>query len=203
MSSWRLFFQKVVMIWKVTINFYDSVNYEFRLVFHAANRHNELWSRRHCIKSVTVRLLWPVMLHQRLQLKKKKKTKKKLQAQKHSKRCPSPSWASTARNLWRNYVGDFRLVKSGTCSNGGTGQRAKETRYVSLAPNRGSLGVLWTCSGSVVVLSWDLTHKWWKHADKHTDTRIARHKQRGSTRPRIKHTPLRIAQRHLTSKTDL
>ena len=30
---------------------------------------------------------------------------------------------------------------------------------LTLAPNRGSLGVLWTYSGSVVVLSWDSTHK--------------------------------------------
>jgi len=33
-----------------------------------------------------------------------------------------------------------------------------KTRLI-LAPNRGSLGVLWTYSGSVVVLSWDSTHK--------------------------------------------
>ena len=35
----------------------------------------------------------------------------------------------------------------------------RNTTRSALASNRGGLGVLWTYSGSGVVLSWDLTHK--------------------------------------------
>ena len=92
LSSWRVFVcvfflsQKVAMIWnfwKVAINFYDSVNPLWVSSRFSHSKHNELWSRRHCIKSVTVQFLWPVMLHQRLQLKQNKNTDKKLSAQKY------------------------------------------------------------------------------------------------------------------------
>ena len=145
---------------------------------------------------MTVQLLWPVMLHQRLQLWKRKEEKKWKKCW-HKNRCPNG--ASIASNcLWRNYVGDYAW-SSLLCmfSIGGT-QRAKETRHVRLilAPNRGSLGVLWNYSGSVVVLSWDSTCKNTQTSTQaHTcpvtltlaslDTNTC-----GSPRPRIKHTPL-------------
>ena len=68
---------------------------------------------------------------------------------------------------------------------------------LTLASNRGSLGVLWTYSGSVVVLrSWGFNPQ--KHSDKHTGTHMSRHTDpssldtstRGSPRPCIKHTLL-------------
>ena len=88
---WFFFFfylsQKVAMIWnfwKVAINFYDSVNPLWVSSRFSRSKHNELWSRRHCIKSVTVQFLWPVMLHQRRHLE--------------AARCPR--WVSTARNYF-------------------------------------------------------------------------------------------------------
>ena len=64
-------------------------HYDFPLFSSFTQRqtwHSELWSRRHCIKSVTVQLLWPVMLHQRLQLKQK--TKQKLTKKINKKKNP-------------------------------------------------------------------------------------------------------------------
>ena len=116
---------------------------------------------------VTVQLLWQVMLHQRLPLPPKtnkhthtQKTKKqKLQAQKQeskmSQHCP--------QFLCATYVGDFRLF-DWVCSARAPFQvlnpkNERNKTRLTLAPNRGILGVFWTYSGSVVVLSWDLTHK--------------------------------------------
>ena len=183
--------------WKVTINFCESVNPLWLSSRFSRSKHYELWSRHHCIKSVTVQLLWQVMLHQRLQLKQKNKTKKCRQ-----RNCPLfilfifCDVIMSATSAWSSFsaLRDVLL-------NGGTSQRAKETRHVSLAPNRGNLGVLWTYSGTVVVLSWDLTHnKNWRtstqtHAWRvtlNTDPSLLDTNRRGSTRPRIKHTPLRI-----------
>ena len=77
--------------------------------------------------------------------------------------------------------------------------RAKSERNKTrLASNRGSLGVLWTYSGSVVVLYWDLTHNentqtsTLTHACRVTLTRRSslNTNTRGSPRTRIKHTLL-------------
>ena len=116
-----------------------------------------LWSRRHCIKWQLVQLIRPVMLHQRLHQKKKKKwnNNNNMQVQKTVSKMAN----RTALNfLWRNYVGDFRLVEFTLHMLQVPKERKKQTR-LTLAPNRGSLGVLWTYSVSIVVLSWDLTHK--------------------------------------------
>jgi len=80
----------------------EWTHYDFPLFSSFTQRqtwHSELWSRRHCIKSVTVQLLWPVMLHQRLQLKQKTKQKltKKINLKKKSRhRNMCPRWASTS-----------------------------------------------------------------------------------------------------------
>ena len=86
-----------------------------------------------------VQLLWSVMLHQRLQPKQNKNKNWR-----RRNRCSR--WASTACNfLWRNYVGDFRLVEFA--------QHVLHWKYpknernktrLILAPNRGCPGVLWT-----------------------------------------------------------
>jgi len=73
----------------------------------------------------------------------------------------------------------------------------KNKTHLTLAPNRGSLGVLWTYSGSDAVLSWDLTHKNWQTSTKAHACRVTLSDPkpldtttRGSPRLRIKHTPL-------------
>ena len=114
-----------------------------------------LWSRRHCTK-------WQCSLFDRfccINGYTKKQKQKKQNNCRHRNRCPR--WASTARNfLWRNYVGDFRLVEFALARAPFQvlKERKKQTR-LTLTPIRGSLGVLCTYSGSVVVLSWDLTYK--------------------------------------------
>ena len=182
---------KIWNFWKVAINFCDCVNplYEYPLVFHAAKTVRQCVVQSPPMYYVTVQLIWPVMLHQRLHLKENKN----MQAQKLVSR-----WASSARNfLWRNYVGDFRLVEFDLhvlhwkCP-----KNERNKTRLTLAPNRGSLGVVWTYSGSVVVLSWDLTHKNTQtstqaHACRvsHTDpSSLDTNTTRG--RSRIKHTLL-------------
>ena len=89
-----------------------------------------------------------------------------------------PALPATIIVLWRNYVGDFRLVEfAQQCSLEVSKERKKA--HLTLAPNRGCHGVLWTYSGSVVVLSWDLTHKNTQTC-RHWGTRMSRHTDRSS-----------------------
>ena len=65
------FFQndsKIWNFWKVATNLCDSVNplYEFPLVFHATNTIKQCVVRSPPMYYVTVQLIWPAMLHQRL-----------------------------------------------------------------------------------------------------------------------------------------
>ena len=97
----------------------------------------------------------------------KKKKKNNNKNCKHINRCPR--WESTARIFCDViYVGDFRLVEFAlhVLHSKYPNNERNKTR-LTLAPNRGSLGMLWTYSGSVVVLSWDLTHT---HTHTHTHT---------------------------------
>ena len=97
------------------------------------------------------------MLHQRLPLlpptpKKQQQKTNKLQAQKQVSKMSQQS----QQFLCVTDVGDvfaLHVLHSKYPKN-----ERNKTR-LTLAPNRGILGVFWTYSGSVVVLSWDLTHK--------------------------------------------
>ena len=112
-----------------------------------------------------------------------------------------PALPATIIVLWRNYVGDFRLVEFAQQCSLEVPKERKKAR-LTLAPNRGCHGVLWTYSGSVVVLSWDLTHK---NTQTSTQAHLSRHTSsldtntRGSPRPRIKHVNT-FAQRHKSDK---
>ena len=116
---------------------------------------NVLWSHRHCNKSVTA-MLWPVMLHQRLYLKQNNKNNKTAGTESASNFC-------VCECMWRNYVGVFRPALGRLTLHVLRWKYPKNERNIktrlTLASNRGSLGVLWTYSGSGVVLSWDLTNK--------------------------------------------
>ena len=136
-------------------------------------------------------------LHQRLQLKQKRKTKNG-QKTAGTETCvqDGPVLPAIFCDVIMSATSAWSSLLC-TCSIGGTGQRAKLRNKTHLAPKRDSLGVLWTYSGSVVVLSWDLIHNentqtsTQTHACRATLT-LARSTQTrgGSPRPRIKHTPL-------------
>ena len=201
------------------------------------SKHNEFWSRHHCINSETVQLLWPVIsLVYNLQGGKLSTAKKirLLQAPVASFVCAelfsvfrqlrSEFWhyikinghsfkknikkqtnkncrhrnrrpqffcdvIMSASSAWSSQIalhvlrGHWRYPKS----------ERNKTR-LTLAPNRGSLGVLWTYSGSVVVLSWDSTHKNTQtstqaHACRVTLTLARSTQTRGLPRP---HTNIRL-----------
>ena len=79
--------------------------------------------------------------------------KQKFKKCRHRNRCPQffCDVIMSATSAWSSFslhVLHWRYPKS----------ERNKTR-LTLAPNRGSLRVLWTYSGSVVVLSWDSTHK--------------------------------------------
>ena len=106
--------------------------------------------------------------------------------------------------LWRNYVGDFRSVELVLhVLHWKYPKNERNKTRLTLAPNRGCLGVLWTYSGSVVVLSWNLTHKNTQtstqaHACRVTDTDptvLARHKH-----TRFAPRTYAFAQRHKSDK---
>ena len=125
------FFQKVAMTWnfcKVAINFCDSVNPLWVSSRFSRSKHNELWSRRHCIKSVTVQFFWPVMLHQRLQLKQTNKTKLKKTAGTGTGVQDGPTLPAVFCDVIMSATSAWSSLLC-TCSIGGT-KRAKETRHV-------------------------------------------------------------------------
>ena len=131
------------------------------------------------------------MLHQRLLLKQKNKTKNKNCRHRNRR----PRWACNF--LWRCRRLPLGRVCSARAPLELPKERRNKTTSSTLAPNRGSLGVLWTYSGSVVVLSWDLTHKNTQTSTQahecrvsHTDPSSHDTNTRGSPRPRIKRTPL-------------
>ena len=132
----------------------------------------------------------------------KNKTKKQQQQQtkncRHRNRCPR--WASrTARSSVCDVImsANFRLVEFALhVLHWKYPKNERNKIRLTLAPNRGSLGMLWTFSGSVVVLSWDLTHKNTQtstqaHACRsHSDPSSLDTNTLGSPCPRIKHTLL-------------
>ena len=201
-------------------------------------KHNEFWSRHHCINSETVQLLWPVIsLVYNLQGGKLSTAKKiqLLQAPVASFVCAelfsvfrqlrSEFWHyikinghSFKKNIKKQTNKNCRhrnrrpqffcdVIMSATSAWSSFAlhvsplevpkERKKQLEtHLTLAPNRGSLGVLWTYSGSVVVLSWDSTHKNTQistlaHAC-HVTLTLPRSTQTraGSPRPHTKHTPL-------------
>ena len=102
--------------------------------------------------------------------------------------------ALPANFLWRNYVGDFGLVAFALHVLHWRYPKSERNKTrLTLAPNRGCLGVLWTYSGSGVVLSWDLTRKntqtstqAHRRMSRHTDPSSLNTNTHGSPRPRIK-----------------
>ena len=107
------------------------------------------------------------MLHQRLQLEQ---DNLKLQAQ-----IRVSNMGQHCLRFCVTYVGDTRLVEFVLhVLHWKYPKNERNKTRLTLAPNRGCLGVFWAYSGSVVVLPWDLTHNL-KHADKHTGTSMSRH----------------------------
>ena len=83
---------------------------------------------RQCPQTTTneERLLWPVRLHQRLLLKQKTKTNKKLNCSLTSVQDGS---ALPQFFMWRNYVGDFRLVEFASARVPFTQRRKKQDTF--------------------------------------------------------------------------